>query len=178
MEPKILSRSNVARNIKSPPLALSDVVKLQQDQRLPTKNPLPPITSNNSQQNDEYENVDDGKPDIEVIKGHNLPLKLFDGKKQSLDQLNAESMTYIWLRRIKEIFLHMDAGTNDKDDPFIEFDMNLAKTDMANTCDRYMENERITTMKQVCSRGRKQTSVLFNTWYSSVLLRKVRVIQN
>jgi len=111
---------------------------------------LPPITPSKSRQNGEYEKVDDIKPDAEVIEANSLPLKLFDGKKQSLGELNAESMTYIWLRRIKEIFLHMSAGRDDEDDPFIEFDMNLAKTDMANTCDRYIENERITLTKQVC----------------------------
>ncbi len=79
-----------------------------------------------------------------------MPLKLFDGKKQSLNELNAQSMDYIWQRRIKEIFLRMNIGRDDKDDSFVEFDMNLAKTDLANTCDRYMENERITLTKQVC----------------------------
>jgi hypothetical protein len=136
-------------NASSISLSFSDIHQLQADQRVPTKSPLPPIIPSNSQQNDKYGNVDDIKLDVEVIEENHVPLKLFDGRKQSLDELNAESMEYIWLRRIKEIFLHMNTSTNGEDDPFVEFDMNLAKTDMADACDRYIENERITLMKQV-----------------------------
>ncbi len=150
MGPKILSKSHIVKNLRSPDSSFSDGIKLQHDQRLSTKDPLPPITPGKSQQNDEYEKVDNRQPDVEGIEENSLPLKLFDGKKQSLGELNAESMAYIWLRRIKEIFLHMSTGKDDGNDPFIEFDMNLAKTDMANTCDRYIENERITLTKQVC----------------------------
>jgi hypothetical protein len=150
MGPKVLSTSKILKNVTSSRLSFADVAQLQQEQRLPTKDPLPPITRVNSQKNDEDEKVDGKNPDAEVLEENHLPLKLFDGKKQSLDELNAESMAYIWLRRIKEIFLHMNTGRDDENDPFVEFNMNLAKTDMANTCDRYIENERITLMKQVC----------------------------
>jgi hypothetical protein len=150
MGPKILSKSNITKNIRPSDSSLDDAVKYQHDQRLSTKAPLPPITQSKSQQNDEYEKVDNRKSDIEVSERNSMPLKLFDGKKQSMNELNAQSMAYIWQRRIKEIFLHMNIGRDDKDDPFVEFDMNIAKIDMANTCDRYIENERITLTKQVC----------------------------
>jgi hypothetical protein len=148
--PKILSKTKIVKNITPSHFSLSDAVQLQQEQRLPTKGPLPPITPANTQKNDEDEKFDEKNADAEVLEGNHLPLKLFDGKKQSLDELNAESMAYIWLRRIKEIFLHMNTGRDEENDPFVEFDMDLAKTDMANTCDRYIENERSTLMKQVC----------------------------
>jgi hypothetical protein len=129
-------------------LSTVNVAKSVSGQKLQTKESLPPITPRKSQQTDEY----DKRQDVEDIKDNHLPLKLFDGKKQSLDELNAESMTYIWLRRFKEIFLHMNNGEDDTNgtDPFVEFDMNLAKADMADTCDRYIENERFALTKQVC----------------------------
>ena len=79
-----------------------------------------------------------------------LPLKLFDGKKQSLRELSEETMSYLWLRRIKEIFLRMADGKDYQDfDRFVEFDMDLARTDLMNTCDRYIENERLALSKKV-----------------------------
>jgi hypothetical protein len=147
---KVLSKSKIKRNDASSDPSFYDIVKQQQEHRISPKDPLPPITQGKPQQNDEQEKVDTRKPDVEVSEGNSMPLKLFDGKKQSLNELNAQSMDYIWQRRIKEIFLRMNIGRDDKDDSFVEFDMNLAKADLANTCDRYMENERITLTKQVC----------------------------
>jgi len=146
---KQIRKSGDAKDAASPNgLSTVNVPKSVSGQKLQTKESLPPITPRKSQQTDEYDN----KQDAPDIKDNHLPLKLFDGKKQSLDELNAESMTYIWLRRFKEIFLHMNNGEDDTDgtDSFVEFDMNLAKADMADTCDRYIENERFALTKQVC----------------------------
>lgn len=66
-----------------------------------------------------------------------LPLKIFDGTKRAITDVSEQSRSYFWLRRIKEIFLQM--GTSDE--PFIEFDMALAQTDMLTTCDVYLRND-------------------------------------
>jgi hypothetical protein len=42
-----------------------------------------------------------------------------------------------------------DGEDEEEDDPFVEFDMNLAKMDLTNTCDRYIENERLALAKKV-----------------------------
>ncbi|UJR12748.1 hypothetical protein I4U23_016922 [Adineta vaga] len=98
---------------------------------------IPPILSGSNAQ------------DSEIIDQSFLPLKLFDGKKQSLNELSEESMSYLWLRRIKEIFLRTADGKDDRDnDRFVEFDMDLAKIDLMNTCDRYIENERLALSKK------------------------------
>ena len=149
MGPKILSKSNIVKNFKSPGSSFYNLVKHEQNHRLPTKDPLPPIKRDNFEPDDDQSMTEYIKPNIEATEENSLPLKLFDGKKQSLNELNAASMAYIWQRRIKQIFLRMNVGRDDKDDPFVAFDMNLAKTDMANTCDRYIENERIALTKQV-----------------------------
>lgn len=157
VESKQIRGSDYAKNVISPnDLFTIDIVQSMQSFKLPTKDPLPPIRSDNSRQSDDYEKVDDKRQDVEAVKDNYLPLKLFDGKKQSLDELNAESMQYIWLRRFKEIFLHMNNGEDNNNgiDPFVEFDMNLAKIDMANTCDRYIENERFVLTRQVCKINR------------------------
>ncbi|CAF3290464.1 unnamed protein product [Rotaria socialis] len=146
-EVKQIGESNLVKTVTSPRSATPDTSIGNQDQlqMLSKKNPLPTIPSSKSQLSD-----DNSRPDIDVAEDNYLPLKLFDGKKQSLDELNPESMTYIWMRRMKEIFLHMNDGRNNNDeiDPFVEFDMKLAKADITKTCDRYIENERITLTKQ------------------------------
>ncbi|CAF1256342.1 unnamed protein product [Didymodactylos carnosus] len=71
-----------------------------------------------------------------------LPLKIFDGTKTSINDLTEASITYMWLRRIKEIFLAMSKRSND--DPFVERDMAIAKADMHQTCTRYIESIRPT----------------------------------
>jgi hypothetical protein len=114
------------------------------------KQAIPSILSAGSNRDDAYNNAYDSEQDLEIMNEGSLPLKLFDGKKQSLSELSEQSMSYLWLRRIKEIFLRMSDGNDEQDDdPFVEFDMNLAKTDLGNTCDRYIENERLTLTKKV-----------------------------
>ncbi|CAF2711151.1 unnamed protein product [Rotaria sp. Silwood2] len=111
--------------------------------RLGNKEKLPPIPPARSYFDDDDDDVNDNDQDFELINEDSLPLKLFAGKKQSLTELSEESMSYLWLRRIKEIFLRMGDGKDEQvDDPFVEFDINLGKADLANTCDRYIENER------------------------------------
>ncbi len=41
-----------------------------------------------------------------------------------------------------------DGKDAEKDDPFVEFDMNVAKTDLTNTCDRYIKSERLALKKK------------------------------
>ncbi|CAF1243532.1 unnamed protein product [Didymodactylos carnosus] len=72
-----------------------------------------------------------------------LPLKIFDGTKTSINDLTEASITYMWLRRIKEIFLAM--SKRREDDPFVERDMVIAKEDMHQTCTRYIESIRPTS---------------------------------
>ncbi|CAF1503578.1 unnamed protein product [Adineta ricciae] len=140
----ISSTNNTNEIHASTNFSTNDSIKRTPSGRLSTKEILPPIMPNKSQLYDENDQ------DVQVTTDKSFPLKLFDGKKQSLDELNAESMTYIWLRRFKEIFLHMNDGEDDHDevDSFVEFDLNLAKIDLANTCDRYIENERFILAKQ------------------------------
>jgi len=140
------NRNNVGPVHKSD----SNVTKSSSDDRAKNKDVLPPIPSARSRRDDKYNNTDNNEQDFEVIDEGFLPLKLFDGKKQLLNEISEESMSYLWVRCIKEIFLHMGDGKDEQDDdPFVEFDMNLAKTDMANTCDRYIENERLALSKKV-----------------------------
>ncbi|CAF1076505.1 unnamed protein product [Didymodactylos carnosus] len=72
-----------------------------------------------------------------------LPLKIFDGTKTSINDLTEASITYMWLRRIKEIFLAMSKRRDD--DPFVEHDLVIAKEDMHQTCTRYIESIRPTS---------------------------------
>ncbi|CAF4703057.1 unnamed protein product [Rotaria sp. Silwood1] len=133
---------NVLVAFKNNPSATISIPKLKGG-RLGNKEKIPPIPSGRSHLDDDDGNVDDNEQDFELIDEGSLPLKLFAGKKQSLTELSEESMSFLWLRRFKEIFLRMGDGKDEQvDDPFVEFDMNLAKTDLANTCDRYIENER------------------------------------
>ncbi|CAF1354323.1 unnamed protein product, partial [Didymodactylos carnosus] len=67
-----------------------------------------------------------------------LPLKIFDGAKISISSLTEASVSYIWLRRIKEIFLAM----YKVDERFVQVDMDIAKQEMHDTCDRYIESVR------------------------------------
>ncbi|CAF3539810.1 unnamed protein product [Adineta steineri] len=114
-----------------------------------SKDVLPPISTERPNRGNEYDNTDDSEEHFEIIDEGCLPLKLFDGKKQSLSELSDESMSYLWFRRIKEIFLRMDDGKDgQEDDPFVEFDMSLARTDLMKTCDRYIENERSAVTKK------------------------------
>jgi hypothetical protein len=134
------------------------------------KKVIPPIGFN---RREESKDDDNNEQDFEIIDKGSLPLKLFDGKKQSLNELSEESMSYLWLRRIKEIFLHMADGKDEEeeDDPFIEFNMNLARTDLTNTCDRYIENERLALKKKV----RFINSKLIHT--ATVSIHRIQVLR-
>ncbi|CAF4091354.1 unnamed protein product [Rotaria magnacalcarata] len=111
----------------------------QEPTQRPEDNKASPELTSVQQQKETGCNQDD-----EITDESCLPLKLFAGNKESLSELHEEFMTYLWLRRIKEIFLHMGDGKNEQDDdPFVQFDMNLAKTDLANICDRYIKNDRL-----------------------------------
>ncbi|CAF3331514.1 unnamed protein product, partial [Rotaria sp. Silwood2] len=69
-----------------------------------------------------------------------LPLKIFDGKKASISDLTHASSSYLWLRRIKEIFLMF--GTNAEDDPLIIHDTIYARNEMMETTEIFLENTR------------------------------------
>lgn len=90
-----------------------------------------------------------GKPPLPAIKSQVdtmetddsdlvLPMKVFQAKKTSVKDLSQALCAYLWFRRIKEIFLVM----GKQNDAFTRFDMQLARTDMIQTCDQYLENER------------------------------------
>lgn len=67
-----------------------------------------------------------------------LPTKVFKSKKTSVNNLSQGCCSYLWFRRIKEIFLVMGKQI----DAFSKFDMDLARTDMIQTCEQYLESER------------------------------------
>jgi hypothetical protein len=67
-----------------------------------------------------------------------LPTKVFKSKKTSVNDLDQAVCSYLWFRRIKEIFLVM----GKQNDAFSRFDMELARTDMIQTCEQYLESER------------------------------------
>ncbi|CAF4449550.1 unnamed protein product [Rotaria socialis] len=68
---------------------------------------------------------------------NSLPLKIFDGTKKAISDVSEQSRSYFWMRRIKEIFLQM--GTTNE--PFVDFDMSIARSDMLTTCDVYIRND-------------------------------------
>lgn len=74
-----------------------------------------------------------------------LPLKIFDGTKKAISDVSEQSRSYFWMRRIKEIILQM--GTTNE--PFVEFDMSIAKADMIATCDVYLQNDYSKLKKKV-----------------------------
>ncbi|CAF3043356.1 unnamed protein product [Rotaria sp. Silwood2] len=67
-----------------------------------------------------------------------LPTKVFQAKKNSVKDLSQALCSYLWFRRIKEIFLVM----GKQNDAFTRFDMELARNDMIQTCEQYLESER------------------------------------
>jgi hypothetical protein len=67
-----------------------------------------------------------------------LPIKVFKGKKTSVKDLDQALCSHLWFRRIKEIFLVM----GKQNDAVSLFDMKLARTDMIQTCEQYLESER------------------------------------
>ncbi|CAF1457258.1 unnamed protein product, partial [Didymodactylos carnosus] len=69
-----------------------------------------------------------------------LPLKIFDGKKASISDLNQASSSYLWLRRIKEIFLVF--GTIAENDPLTIHDTKNAREEMMETTNIFLEAAR------------------------------------
>ncbi|CAF4640431.1 unnamed protein product [Rotaria sp. Silwood1] len=67
-----------------------------------------------------------------------LPTKVFQAKKSSVKDLSQALCSYLWFRRIKEIFLVM----GKQNDAFTRFDMELARNDMIQTCEQYLESDR------------------------------------
>ncbi|CAF3691995.1 unnamed protein product [Rotaria sp. Silwood1] len=65
-----------------------------------------------------------------------MPTKLFDGTRTSLRDLDQAACSYLWFRRIKEIFLVI----GDQTDAFSCSDMTLARDDMIETCEQYLAN--------------------------------------
>jgi hypothetical protein len=102
-----------------------------------SKTPLPPI---NSPENKQPVPLDvsttssstNDEPDLV------LPTKVFKAKKTSVNDLSQAACSYLWFRRIKEIFLVL----GKQNDGFSRFDMELARTDMIQTCEQYLESER------------------------------------
>lgn len=67
-----------------------------------------------------------------------LPTKVFKAKKTSVNDLSQAASFHLWFRRIREILLVM----GKQNDAFSRFDMDLARTDMIQTCEQYLESER------------------------------------
>ena len=67
-----------------------------------------------------------------------LPTRIFQAKIISVKDLSQGLCSYLWFRRIKEIFLVM----GKQNDAFTRFDMDLARADMLQTCAQYLESKR------------------------------------
>lgn len=67
-----------------------------------------------------------------------LPTRVFLAKRTSVKDLSQSLCLYLWFRRIKEIFLVM----GKQNDSFTRFDMELARNDMIQTCEQYIESQR------------------------------------
>ena len=78
-----------------------------------------------------------------------LPTKVFKAQKKSITDLSQAACSHLWFRRIKEIFLCM----GKQNDAFTRFDMDLARTDMIETCEQYLESQRpnVNINQLVCS---------------------------
>ena len=66
-----------------------------------------------------------------------LRIEIFQGEKKNIKDLSIGSCSYLWFRRIREIFLLMGKDR----DAFTKVDMKLAREDMIETCDQYLESE-------------------------------------
>jgi hypothetical protein len=101
--------------------------------KLPT---LPPIKN--------QENIHSTLPASSTIPTTNaqadlfVPATLLTKKKKSVNDLSKTNCQHLWFRRIKEIFLVM----GKQNDVFTRFDMELARKDMIQTCEQYLESER------------------------------------
>ena len=97
---------------------------------------LPPIKN--------QENTDSTIPASSKISTTNAKAYLFlsstllTKKKKSLNDLSKSISYHLWFHRIKEIFLVL----GKQNDAFTRFDMDLARKDMIQTCEQYLESER------------------------------------
>ncbi|CAF1599888.1 unnamed protein product, partial [Didymodactylos carnosus] len=82
------------------------------------------------------------KPNENKEQGNvGLRMKVFDGAKSSINDLTQASSSYVWLRRIKEIFLVIG---KDESDPFAIFDKEIARKDMIEACEKYIQSAKPT----------------------------------
>ena len=63
--------------------------------------------------------------------------QVFQAKKKNIQDLTEDLCTYLWFRRIREIFLVMGRVKDD----FMQRDMELAREDMIDTCEKYLDSE-------------------------------------
>jgi hypothetical protein len=105
--------------------------------QLPSQIPvLPPIKN--------QENMHSTLPASSNIPTTNAKADLFfqntllTKKKKSVNDLSKTISYHLWFHRIKEIFLVM----GKQNDAFSRFDMDLARKDMIQTCEQYLESER------------------------------------
>jgi hypothetical protein len=103
------------------------------------KSPLPAINGQQSKQSGPPASLPTAN-DVSTSDDTDLalPTKVFKSKKTSVNDLSQAACSYLWFRRIKEIFLVL----GKQNDAFSRFDMELARTDMIQTCEQYLESER------------------------------------
>ncbi|CAF1053788.1 unnamed protein product [Rotaria sordida] len=118
-EVQTATRTNVSNSFNPPPFSQS-------------KSPLPAINSQNKVTSNSMEMSIHDETDLV------LPTKVFQATKKSVRDLSQGLCSYLWFRRIKEIFLVM----GKQNDAFTRFDTELARNDMIQTCEQYLENER------------------------------------
>ena len=125
-------RPNAMSNSFNPPLS---------------KQPTPPLPAIKSQQNEQPDtpksvvvstDISSTVSSMSDEMDLTLPTKVFKAKKTSVNDLSQAACSYLWFRRIREIFLVM----GKQNDAFTRFDMDLARKDMIQTCEQYLESER------------------------------------
>jgi len=104
------------------------------------KSPLPAISNQQNKQSNSTmpSMISKDGPSTSDETDLALPTKVFKAKKTSINDLSQAACSYLWFRRIKEIFLVL----GKQNDAFSRFDMELARTDMIQTCEQYLESER------------------------------------
>jgi hypothetical protein len=126
------SRSNEKSNSFDTPLSkqstspLPDTKNHQNEQ---SNSAIPSATSNDVSPIDSFTS-----DEVDLV----LPTKVFQATKKSVNDLSQAACSHLWFRRMKEIFLVMGR----QNDAFTHFDMDLARTDMIQTCEQYLESER------------------------------------
>ena len=100
-----------------------------------TKSPLPAINGQQNKQSDSLMLLTPSTTDEGDLA---LPTKVFKAKKTSVNDLSQAACSYLWFRRIKKIFLVW----GKQNDAFSRFDMELARADMIQTCEQYLDSER------------------------------------